>query len=29
MTGEDPTALVGLPLVRLSEFLRQAGVRLP
>ncbi|MCG8324453.1 MAG: Maf family nucleotide pyrophosphatase [Thiotrichales bacterium] len=27
--GDDPTALVGLPLVRLSEMLRDLGYRLP
>ncbi len=26
--GDDPTALMGLPLIRLSEMLRQAGVEL-
>lgn len=29
LTGDDPTALVGLPLVALSSMLREAGVRLP
>lgn len=28
MHGDDPTALMGLPLIRLSEMLRQAGVDL-
>lgn len=28
MYGDDPTALMGLPLIRLSEMLRQAGVEL-
>lgn len=28
MHGDDPTALMGLPLIRLSEMLRQAGVEL-
>lgn len=28
MTGDDPTALMGLPLIRLSGMLRQAGVAL-
>jgi septum formation protein len=27
--GPDPTALVGLPLIRLSAMLREAGLRLP
>jgi septum formation protein len=27
--GSDPTALVGLPLIRLSAMLREAGLRLP
>lgn len=27
MEGSDPTALVGLPLIRLVDFLRQAGLR--
>jgi septum formation protein len=27
--GSDPTALIGLPLIRLSDMLRQAGVQLP
>lgn len=29
LTGDDPTALVGLPLVALSSMLREAGARLP
>lgn len=29
MQGEDPTALVGLPLIRLSMLLREAGLPLP
>jgi len=29
MEGPDPTALVGLPLIRLSRMLREAGVPLP
>lgn len=29
MEGEDPTALIGLPLIRLCEMLRQFGVKLP
>jgi septum formation protein len=29
LDGPDPTALVGLPLIRLSAMLRQAGYRLP
>jgi septum formation protein len=28
-TGSDPTALIGLPLIRLSAMLREAGLRLP
>lgn len=28
MNGDDPTALMGLPLIRLSEMLREAGVDL-
>ncbi|EIJ36937.1 Maf family protein [Thiothrix nivea] len=28
MTGDDPTALMGLPLIRLSEMLRQARISL-
>lgn len=28
-TGDDPTALIGLPLICLSTMLREAGVRLP
>ena len=28
MYGDDPTALMGLPLIRLNEMLRQAGVNL-
>lgn len=29
MEGEDPNALIGLPLIRLCEFLRQLGIELP
>ncbi|MBK8323279.1 MAG: septum formation protein Maf [Betaproteobacteria bacterium] len=29
ITGDDPTALVGLPLVALSAMLREAGARVP
>lgn len=29
MEGDDPTALVGLPLIRLCEWLREAGIRVP
>lgn len=29
MDGDDPTALVGLPLIRLCEWLREAGVPVP
>jgi septum formation protein len=29
MEGDDPTALVGLPLIRLTDMLKKAGVRLP
>lgn len=29
MEGTDPTALVGLPLIRLSEMLRQEGIKIP
>lgn len=29
MEGEDPTALIGLPLIRLTDMLTRAGVRLP
>ena len=29
MRGDDPTALIGLPLIRLSEMLREKGVLLP
>jgi len=29
MQGEDPTALIGLPLIRLCEMLRNLGVKLP
>jgi len=29
MTGDDPTALVGLPLIRLTSFLLDAGISLP
>jgi septum formation protein len=29
MQGDDPTALIGLPLIRLSEMLRQEAVQLP
>lgn len=28
-TGDDPSALIGLPLIRLAEWLRQAGFDLP
>ena len=28
MRGDDPSALIGLPLIRLSQMLRQAGVDL-
>jgi predicted house-cleaning NTP pyrophosphatase (Maf/HAM1 superfamily) len=28
MHGDDPSALMGLPLIRLSEMLKQAGVDL-
>jgi septum formation protein len=27
--GPDPTALIGLPLMRLAAMLRESGVRLP
>ena len=27
--GDDPTALIGLPLIRLADFLRRRGVALP
>ena len=29
MSGDDPTALIGLPLIALSRMLRAAGVQLP
>lgn len=29
MQGDDPTALIGLPLIRLCEMLRNQGIRLP
>ncbi len=29
MKGEDPTALIGLPLIRLCEMLRNQGIKLP
>lgn len=29
LNGDDPTALIGLPLIRLSEMLRKKGVLLP
>lgn len=29
MEGDDPTALIGLPLIRLSAWLREAGVPMP
>lgn len=29
MSGQDPTALVGLPLIRLTSFLRAEGVEVP
>jgi predicted house-cleaning NTP pyrophosphatase (Maf/HAM1 superfamily) len=29
MEGEDPTALIGLPLIRLTGMLASAGVILP
>jgi predicted house-cleaning NTP pyrophosphatase (Maf/HAM1 superfamily) len=29
MEGDDPTALIGLPLIRLTDMLAGAGVRLP
>jgi septum formation protein len=29
MEGDDPTALVGLPLIRLTDMLKKAGVSLP
>jgi septum formation protein len=29
MQGNDPTALIGLPLIRLSEMLRSTGINLP
>ena len=29
ITSEDPTALIGLPLIRLAALLRRAGLRLP
>ncbi len=29
LEGTDPTALIGLPLIRLSQFLRQEGLAIP
>ena len=29
MQGEDPTALIGLPLIRISELLRKEGLSVP
>ena len=29
MSGDDPTALMGLPLIKLSEMLRNQGIQLP
>jgi len=29
MEGEDPTALIGLPLIRLGEMLRNEGISIP
>lgn len=29
LTSEDPSALIGLPLIRLAEWLRETGFRLP
>ncbi len=29
LQGDDPTALIGLPLIRLCSFLREAGIELP
>lgn len=29
MEGDDPTALIGLPLIRLCEMLRNEGIKLP
>lgn len=29
MSGDDPTALIGLPLIRLSQMLRNEGIALP
>ena len=29
MTGDDPTALIGLPLIRLTSMLAKAGIELP
>lgn len=29
MKGDDPTALIGLPLIRLVDFLREAGLTVP
>ncbi len=29
LQGDDPTALIGLPLIRLSEMLREKGINLP
>ena len=29
MSGDDPNALIGLPLIRLTDFLAEEGIRLP
>jgi predicted house-cleaning NTP pyrophosphatase (Maf/HAM1 superfamily) len=29
MEGDDPTALIGLPLIKLTTMLRKAGIVLP
>jgi predicted house-cleaning NTP pyrophosphatase (Maf/HAM1 superfamily) len=29
MEGDDPTSLIGLPLIRLSEMLRNEGLNIP
>jgi 7-methyl-GTP pyrophosphatase len=29
MEGDDPTALIGLPLIRLCEMLRNQGIKVP
>ena len=29
MQGDDPTSLIGLPLIRLCEMLRNQGIKLP